>query len=551
MTTVLGPNYGTIYATNYEVLRGSTSLGTTKSQLSQRFSVTGPQTLHSIDLYLKKTGLPPGNLSLEIRYDASGDPAEDGPANNVSAIINAGTLTTTAALYKFTFTDCLLEDGTNYHWVLSSTGVEGTSNYTEVAADNVLHDLPYGQRDNLDGTWYNVYGKFVYYVYYLEQVASNPVANEIALLGTVPGDCDGLQAYVTQLANILSAYYPGVLPATLGGTGAGVYERGDILYATDPSHLERLSIGTSGELLSVSDDGIPEWGGSGSVLKQSYINNSGAILYPGDLVVFDPTLANAVTKSTDVNAKVAGIVSDIVLVGSLAPVTTVGVSQVRINSTVANNDVLHTSPNVAGRAEVAYDVLHNTSIYALQSGVSGDLINVYINVATQNVGYQPEAYRIADFVATSYALVANVWKVMSLQEIQNVGNTLNSTTSLGFINLDAATDIFTITEPGFYQIKLKANARYQTSTSTSYHQFQGFIYDYDAGNFNLPGNFGVNFITLANTQSTSIEAYTNVFVNVGATPRRFQVQYKSTVGNGDFGCLMAGYSPNIWVERIR
>ena len=51
----------------------------------------------------------------------------------------------------------------------------------------------------------------------------------------------------------------GILPAIKGGTGQNVYAVGDILYANATSTLARLTIGTTGQILTVNSSGLPVW----------------------------------------------------------------------------------------------------------------------------------------------------------------------------------------------------------------------------------------------------------------------------------------------------
>jgi len=61
--------------------------------------------------------------------------------------------------------------------------------------------------------------------------------------------------------------------ATYGGTGQVLYTAGDILYAAGPSSLLKLSIGSTGDVLTVSGGALPVWqapsgGGSGLTYAQ-------------------------------------------------------------------------------------------------------------------------------------------------------------------------------------------------------------------------------------------------------------------------------------------
>lgn len=57
----------------------------------------------------------------------------------------------------------------------------------------------------------------------------------------------------------LSTGVTGTLGISSGGTNITTYTTGDILYASASNTLSKLAIGTSGQLLSVSGGGIPQW----------------------------------------------------------------------------------------------------------------------------------------------------------------------------------------------------------------------------------------------------------------------------------------------------
>src|SRR5690348_4232167 len=61
---------------------------------------------------------------------------------------------------------------------------------------------------------------------------------------------------------------------------------GDMFYATAPNSLARLAIGSQGQALIVSEDGIPEWGDgewTWTVKSQDQQCSHPATNYPGDL----------------------------------------------------------------------------------------------------------------------------------------------------------------------------------------------------------------------------------------------------------------------------
>jgi hypothetical protein len=65
---------------------------------------------------------------------------------------------------------------------------------------------------------------------------------------------------ISSSSNVHTLGWSGTLSNTRGGTGTGTYATGDILYASASNTLSKLSIGSSGEVLTVSG-GVPVWQG--------------------------------------------------------------------------------------------------------------------------------------------------------------------------------------------------------------------------------------------------------------------------------------------------
>ena len=73
--------------------------------------------------------------------------------------------------------------------------------------------------------------------------------------------------FLTIKAGLVELEWSSVLPVANGGTGLTSYSKGDIIYADTGGILFELAIGNTGDVLTVSATGIPEWApasGSGS-----------------------------------------------------------------------------------------------------------------------------------------------------------------------------------------------------------------------------------------------------------------------------------------------
>lgn len=89
--------------------------------------------------------------------------------------------------------------------------------------------------------------------------------NGTALSAAVAGDFPTLNQNTTGTAAGLSA----TLVATSGGTAQSTYTTGDILYASATNTLSKLTVGSTGQVLTVAS-GIPSWAaasGGSSVLS--------------------------------------------------------------------------------------------------------------------------------------------------------------------------------------------------------------------------------------------------------------------------------------------
>jgi hypothetical protein len=352
--------------------------------VAQSFIASGNQELDSVILYLKKAGTPTGNLQVELYNDITGSPSTTGPDNNVSDVVAANTLTTSEEPITFTFsTPPELVDGLRYHIVLRNSGVLSLTDNVLIGVDNTSPTFTGNQfnRQNRDLTWYEyeeVDAPFE--VYYVDQALPTTLETELLALGYPPADCGLQQEWLTQLINTLSTFFPTITPEIYGGTGTGVYNKGDILYASSPYHLEKLSIGVAGQNLAVQLDGIPGWGGPGNSVIQSYYNDTGLQLDPYDLVIHDNANPSYVKLTTEENhPDLAGVVQDIIPTGQWGPVLTHGITKARINGIVSAGDSVITS--TTSRRGVAQDGTIPGSIFALSSGIAGDAIDVFVNIS--------------------------------------------------------------------------------------------------------------------------------------------------------------------------
>ena len=103
--------------------------------------------------------------------------------------------------------------------------------------------------------------------------------------GPLPPSVNGNLSYIPQTGELTATTFKGALlgnaststtvignvAAVNGGTGLSTYSVGDILYASSPTTIAPLSIGTSGQILRVSAGGLPQWSavGSGTVTNVS------------------------------------------------------------------------------------------------------------------------------------------------------------------------------------------------------------------------------------------------------------------------------------------
>lgn len=391
----------------------------TTTKVSQGFLVSGDQELDSVIIWGSITGAPSGNLSLEIRDDNAGVPNVTGPVNGISSPVLASGFISPQT-FTFPIRPELL-DGQTYHFVLSNSAPMTSSAFVRMSTDATTPTFGPGKVsvDNLDGTWRVVEQDAIFEVYYFEQVTPNTLGDELALLGDPPVDCRAQQVWLKALVNTLSSFYPSILPELYGGTGQGSYDAGDMLYASSSHHLERLPIGTTGQLLAVRTDGLPSWGAGGSNLVVSAWNAELTALNPGDVVVYALTFGTP--KSVKLTTKIgdrlfAGVVQDIIPPGEFGSVVIEGIIPTRINGSVTAGDYLDTA-SVSRRA-------YKTDfgpMKALKSGASGSLVDSYVNAALSGQPYTRFA-EIQAFNVNGPALVAATWTATPLNTSEYVSH---------------------------------------------------------------------------------------------------------------------------------
>ncbi|MBF8249783.1 MAG: Serine-rich adhesin, platelet-type, partial [Candidatus Levybacteria bacterium] len=182
-----------------------------------------------------------------------------------------------------------------------------------------------------------------------------------------------------------TAITSGTVGITVGGTGLTSYTTGDILYASGTDTLAKLPIGTSGQALIASSDGVPAWSSGVSALvtleeSNVTVNNAGTLNFLGgdfDLSESPAGQANiqlATTLTTALgvagNWDVAGILTagtaDAFQVSSAGTIT-IPVTEDIVFGTVGLNDVGISSVTSGASRVGVYDELANSSGTNLQA----------------------------------------------------------------------------------------------------------------------------------------------------------------------------------------
>lgn len=400
----------------------------TTTKVSQGFRLSGNQKLDSVILYGAKTGAPSGNLILEIRNDNAGVPASTGPTNGISSPVTANAFVSPQT-FTFPVQPDLL-DGVKYHLVLSNSAAMISSAYVQVSTDSTSPTFGDGKVsvDNLDGTWRTVEQDAIFSIYYFEQVAPNTLGDELAELGDPPLDCRAQQVWLKSLTAALSSFFPSILPPLYGGNGTGEYAAGDMLYASSAHQLEKLPIGTTGQLLGVTTGGLPGWGAGGANQVLSLRNDEVFTLNVGDVVVYALSLTTTDGKAIKTSTKIAdrmfaGVVQETIPPGEYGPVVVGGIAQVRVNGTVVAGNFLDTSSTSRRAFLCDYG-----PIRAMRGGGSGTLVYCAINPQLSYTPYAAFA-EIQAFNVNGTSLTTVTWTAVGLNTEQKDTHSLLSVAS--------------------------------------------------------------------------------------------------------------------------
>ncbi len=257
-------------------------------------------------------------------------------------------------------------------------------------------------------------------------------------------DGTGLTPSTPQFGFIVAG---GSLNATHGGTGQTGYAIGNLLYASSPTALAKLPIGTNGYVLTVSG-GLPAWlpnsAGSGTVTSVSVVTANG---FAG--TVATATTTPAITLTTSINAPLlagngtaiaaattTGSGSTAVL--SSAPVlsTSLGLSDT-LNSlllfTIANSSTGGSSQsgftlNAGGRAMSA--TVDYTGLFFDEGGFSG--------IATRYSDFDTHIWRSNGFV--TLMTLSTTLLTLGVTPKFDTGNTTGAGTALLGANSPAVTN---------------------------------------------------------------------------------------------------------------
>ena len=120
-----------------------TSLNLTDQQLiAQRFCLDKKFAVTEVELQLKRTGTPSGNIQLSVYSDATSGDIPSLLTEDAITCVNSNSILTTEELQTFTFNDLELNENTNYWFALSSYEyLYDTSNYIDVGTNT--EDLSY------------------------------------------------------------------------------------------------------------------------------------------------------------------------------------------------------------------------------------------------------------------------------------------------------------------------------------------------------------------------------------------------------------------------
>jgi hypothetical protein len=96
----------------------------------------------------------------------------------------------------------------------------------------------------------------------------------------------------------LASHVTGTLGVASGGTGIASYTAGDIIYASGTTTLAKRTIGTAGQVLTVSA-GLPVWTDVSSITEDNYVDSLDFNTSTGDLTVGRPGILPDLVESLD------------------------------------------------------------------------------------------------------------------------------------------------------------------------------------------------------------------------------------------------------------
>ena len=108
-----------------------------EDEIGQAFTPSVSDTIPFIDLKLSRNGTPVGNLSIQIMTDNAGVPSGTVIANGTSQTVDAGALSTSETVIRFTFsTPPSVIASTKYHITTLATYANSTVNNVVWTGDN-------------------------------------------------------------------------------------------------------------------------------------------------------------------------------------------------------------------------------------------------------------------------------------------------------------------------------------------------------------------------------------------------------------------------------
>lgn len=109
----------------------------TPDRIAQSFQVSGSEAIGSVNLYLKKTGLPAGTLTLRIETDNAGAPSGTLVNTGVTATLPESSLTTEYDMHTFQLSSPASLSSTTTYWIVLSTNrTASDTDYIQWGIDN-------------------------------------------------------------------------------------------------------------------------------------------------------------------------------------------------------------------------------------------------------------------------------------------------------------------------------------------------------------------------------------------------------------------------------